>query len=113
MAGGGSKKGERRGGRKKGTPNRVPALLKDAILKAAEYTGEDFVKLKKEQAIENGEEYDQQEPLVEYLMVQSVDNPVAFMTLMGKVLPMQVTGEDGGPIKTANVFNFLPVGKDD
>jgi hypothetical protein len=37
----GSKPGERRGGRKKGTPNKTTAVLKEAILLAAEQTGED------------------------------------------------------------------------
>lgn len=35
---------------------------------------------------------------VEYLARQAVDNPGPFMTLLGKVLPMQVTGKDGEPI---------------
>jgi hypothetical protein len=26
-------------------------------------------------------------------------NPVAFMTLVGKIIPLQVTGKDGGPIE--------------
>ncbi len=33
-----------------------------------------------------------------YLMNQAVDNPTAFMTLIGKVLPLQVTGENGGAL---------------
>lgn len=36
---------------------------------------------------------------VDYLKAQSKDNPAAFMTLIGKVLPMQVTGEGDGPVK--------------
>lgn len=66
-------------GRKKGTPNKTTALLKDAILKAATDAG-------------NGD-------LAEYLRVQAMANPGPFMALLGKVLPMQVTGEDGGPIQ--------------
>ncbi len=37
---------------------------------------------------------------VRYLMKQAELNPVAFMTLVGKVLPLQVTGAGGGPILT-------------
>jgi hypothetical protein len=33
-----------------------------------------------------------------YLEQQADKNPVAFMTLVGKVLPMQVTGSEGGPL---------------
>lgn len=36
---------------------------------------------------------------VEYLTKQSKENPTAFLTLIGKVLPMQVTGGNGGPVK--------------
>ena len=32
---------------------------------------------------------------IEYLKTQAVKNPTAFMTLVGKVLPLQLTGKDG------------------
>lgn len=73
-------KGQKTGGRKRGTPNRTTALLKDAILKAATDAGGSG------------------DGLVEYLRVQALANPGPFMGLLGKVLPMQVTGEDGGPV---------------
>ena len=68
-------------GRKKGTPNKTTALLKDAILKAAEQAGNKV-----------GDE-----GLVSYLVQQAEENPNAFMPLLGKVLPMQVNGagDDG------------------
>lgn len=66
-------------GRAKGTPNKTTALLKDAILQAAEQAGGS-------------------DGLVGYLKSQAAANPGPFMALLGKVLPMQVTGEDGGPI---------------
>jgi len=68
-------------GRKKGTPNKTTALLKDAILKAAEQAGNKV-----------GDE-----GLVSYLVQQAEENPSAFMPLLGKVLPMQVNGagDDG------------------
>jgi hypothetical protein len=68
-------------GRPKGVPNKTTALLKDAILKAAETAG--------------GGEPD---GLVNYLVAQARQNPGPFMTLLGKVLPMQVSGEEGGNI---------------
>lgn len=67
-------------GRAKGTPNKTTALLKDAILRAAEAAGGD-----------NG--------MVGYLTMQAQENPGPFMALLGKVLPMQVTGADGGPME--------------
>ncbi len=65
-------------GRPKGSPNKTTALLKDAILQAAEQAGD-------------------KEGMVGYLKKQADKNPTAFMGLLGKVLPMQVegTGDDG------------------
>jgi hypothetical protein len=67
-------------GRVKGVPNRTTALLKDAILKAAEGAGG-------------------KDGMIGYLQTQAKDNPGPFMALLGKVLPMQVSGEDGGPVQ--------------
>jgi len=39
----------------------------------------------------------------QYLVEQASKNPVAFMTLLGKVLPLQVSGEGGGPVAFADV----------
>lgn len=69
-------------GRPKGVPNKTTALLKDAILKAAETAGNKVGS----------------EGLVSYLEWQAAENPGPFMSLLGKVLPMQVTGEDGNAI---------------
>jgi len=66
-------------GRPKGSPNKTTALLKDAILKAAEQAGG-------------------KDGMIGYLQQQAKENPGPFMALLGKVLPMQVTGEDGGPL---------------
>lgn len=66
-------------GREKGVPNRTTKLLKDAILQAAEKAGG-------------------KDGLVGYLSTQAKKNPKAFLGLLGKVLPMQVTGEGGGPV---------------
>lgn len=72
--------GHKTGGRKKGTPNKTTALLKDAVLKAAaEAGGEDG--------------------LCGYLKTQATANPAPFLALLGKVLPMQLAGEDGGPLQ--------------
>ena len=34
----------------------------------------------------------------DYLARQAVENPAAFLTLVGKVLPLQVTGSNDGPL---------------
>lgn len=67
--------GVKTGGRQKGTPNKINAALKDMILGALDDVG--------------GQEY---------LAAQARENPSAYMTLLGKVLPMQVTGSEGGAI---------------
>lgn len=63
-------------GRAKGTPNKTTALLKDAILKAAEAAGNDI----------DGS------GLEGYLKAQAITNPGPFMALLGKVLPLQILG---------------------
>jgi hypothetical protein len=70
-------KGEAKtGGRRKGTPNKLNADVKAMILGALHQAG--------------GEDW---------LLEQANANPVAFMTLIGKILPLQVTGKDGGPLE--------------
>lgn len=71
-------------GRPKGSPNKTTKLLKDAIIKAAEAAGEDM----------NGKN-----GLVGYCTFLATQEPKAFSQLLGKVLPMQVTGEDGGALQ--------------
>ena len=69
------------GGRKRGVPNKTTALLKDAILEAARQAGDDT------------------DGLVAYLKKQAEENPGPFMTLLGKVLPLQPVGSvDDEPI---------------
>ncbi len=67
-------------GRPKGMPNKNTTMLKDALLEAATRAGG-------------------KEGLVGYLTIQATTNPQSFLPLLGKVLPMQVTGEEGGAIE--------------
>lgn len=61
-------------------PNKTTALLKDAILLAAKQAGG-------------------KEGMVGYLQAQAEENPGPFLALLGKVLPMQLTGEGDGPLQ--------------
>lgn len=70
-------------GRKKGTPNKATKALKDAILLAAETVGQD------------GKGKD---GLVGYCKRLAFDEPKAFSTLLGKVLPIQIAGDAANPI---------------
>ena len=64
--------GHKTGGRTKGTPNKLTGDVRAMILGALNTVG--------------GEAY---------LARQAEENPGAFMTLLGKVLPTQVTGKEG------------------
>jgi hypothetical protein len=77
-------------GRPKGSKNKTTALLKDAILQAAERAGD-------------------KEGMIGYLEKQANENPGPFMTLLGKVLPMQVEGvENGNPIQVTRITLSTP-----
>lgn len=67
-------------GRPKGTPNKNTTAIKDMILQALENKGG-----------------------TEYLEKQADENPTAFLTLVGKVLPTQLTGADGGAIEYRDI----------
>lgn len=67
--------GRKTGGRAAGTPNKVTGELKDMILTALDKAGG-----------------------VKYLHKQAADNPQAFMTLVGKVLPLQVNAKHEGEV---------------
>ena len=66
-------------GRPKGSQNKTTVLLKDAILKAAKSAGDGDMAV--------------------YLQRQATINPGPFMALLGKVLPMQITGDPDSPVK--------------
>jgi len=82
--------GKKYGGRAKGTPNKLTADVKTMVLEALEGSGG-----------------------VDYLMARAEDQPVAFMGLVGKVLPLtvkaQVQAEVGG--KWVVEFVDSPQGK--
>jgi hypothetical protein len=63
-------------GRKKGVPNKNTALIRDMIAQALDEAGG-----------------------VEYLTSVAQSHPAPFLALVGKVLPVQLTGADGGPIE--------------
>lgn len=61
--------GHKTGGRVKGTPNKLTTELKEMILEALNGVGG-----------------------IKYLMAQAEENPTAFLSLVGKVLPLTVNG---------------------
>lgn len=77
---GDSRKRPKTGGRAKGTPNKVTGDLKSMILGALDKAG--------------GEEY---------LLGQAQENPKAFLTLLARVLPLQVQGDAENPLYIAKI----------
>ena len=73
-------KGKKTGGRVAGVPNKVTTDLKEMILGALAAAGG-----------------------LSYLQAQAGSNPNAFLTLVGKVLPLQVTGKDGQDLVPATI----------
>ena len=67
-------------GRPKGSPNKITADLKRAILEAAEAAGG-----------EGG--------TVGYLTTQATESPASFLALLGKVLPTTISGDDEAPLR--------------
>ena len=75
--------GNRGLGRVKGVPNKVTGELKDMILQALDGAGG-----------------------ITYLQARALDNPSAFLTLVGKVLPLQVNANVEGEIKGRLVWEW-------
>jgi hypothetical protein len=67
--------GRNGGGRKKGTPNKINADIRAMVLEALDDVGGP-----------------------RYLSRQAKENPVAFMGLLGKILPTTIANSDGSPI---------------
>lgn len=70
--------------RPKGSPNKLPAHLKEMILSALDKAGG-----------------------VDYLVKQADANPSGFMTLLGKVLPLQVQGDPDAPFQISVIERHI------
>lgn len=82
-------KGHKTGGRQRGTPNKLTGELKDMILSALSKAGG-----------------------VAYLQQQAEKNPGPFLALVGKVLPMQVTGADNKDLIPQTITFVMRVNPD-
>ncbi len=74
-------RGKKTGGRVKGTSNKVTGLAKDAIALAADALGG-------------------KERIVAWAKEDPLNERAFWATIYPKLLPLQVTGEGGGPIKS-------------
>jgi len=86
-------KGVKTGGRVKGTPNKVTTAAKDAIAQAAEALGGT-------------------ERLVAWAQEDPQNEKVFWGTIYPKLLPLQVSGEGGGPIQTVSQILLKPMSDD-
>ena len=71
-------------GRPKGTPNKITAAAKDVIAKAADDLGG-------------------KDRLVEWVREDPLNERAFWASIYPKLLPLQLTGEDGGPIRVTAV----------
>jgi hypothetical protein len=81
--------GRKTGGRQPGSLNKVTGDIKTMVVGALAGVGG-----------------------TEYLMRQAEENPAAFMSLVGRVLPLQVTGDGGGALRI-EVVTGVPRAHDD
>ncbi len=71
-------------GRPKGVPNKTTTAIKDLIIGALDKAGG-----------------------LEYLVKQANTNPTAFLTLVGKVIPLQVAGDPDNPVKMVTIVELV------
>lgn len=79
--------GNRGKGRPKGSQNKTTTMIKDAIIQAATNAGDG--------------------DMVAYLTQQARLNPGPFMSLLGKVLPTQIAGDEDSPLKTITEIRLV------
>ena len=72
------------GGSRKGIPNKISGDVKAMILAALDKAGG-----------------------VDYLLKRAEDNPAAFMSLLGRVLPMTVSGDPDNPLLSGLTVKFV------
>lgn len=80
----GTKPPARGRGRPKGSPNKITADVKAMVLQALSEAGG-----------------------AKYLLTQAQTNPNAFLSLVGKVLPMTVAGDPENPLKASLQVSFV------
>lgn len=74
------------GGRAKGTTNKLTGDVKAMVLEALDKAGG-----------------------ATYLLTQAQTNPTAFLTLVGKVLPLTVAGDKDNPVLMVGSFRLAPL----
>ena len=84
--------GRKTGGRRKGTPNKVTASAKEAIILAVETLGG-------------------AKRLGEWAKENPANERIFWGNIYPKLLPLQLTGEGGGPMQFVGKIELVPLGK--
>lgn len=82
-------------GREKGVPNKLTSQIRDAIAGALKAEGDRLAALDATGEVKPG--------ALGYMQWLSRSEPRAFATLIGKLLPAQITGEDGEPLRFESI----------
>lgn len=77
-------KGIKTGGRQKGAQNKITKEIKEMVIQALDEVGG-----------------------IEYLKQRAIDNPNAFLTLVGKIIPLQVQGDKENPLYVQRIERIL------
>ena len=86
------KKGQ--GGRPKGAKNKFSADFREKLLIAAGEVAEETL-------LENGEDCEEgKDYVIEYLKMLAANEPRSYASMLSKLIPSQVTGDDFGPVET-------------
>ena len=72
-------------GRPKGCPNKATTAIKEMVIAALNEAGG-----------------------IEYLVQQAEENPTAFLSLVGKVIPLQVSGDPDNPLVVHRIELVAP-----
>lgn len=72
-------------GRPKGVPNKATIAIKEMVIAALEKAGG-----------------------IQYLVTQAKTNPASFMTLVGKVIPLQISGDPDNPLVIHRIELIAP-----
>lgn len=81
--------GKKTGGRQKGTPNKLSTNVKDNVISVFESLGG-----------------------TDHMKKWAEENPSHFYNIYAKLLPLQVTGEGGGPIESSLTVKLVSAKND-
>ena len=88
------RKGERRVGRAKGTPNKITREIKEALINAAEMS-----------------KHSASKTLEGYALYLADNKPEVFASLLGRLIPVQANVKHVGSVGASNITINMPLGE--